>query len=104
MPSWWTAGEEYERAGEVLSMYLCTSCHLNATLSLPPSPRHPDPHSRPAASSLCFSLNQPEKALLFWNHSTPAAVLSPSAHILGAPLEEGHKLYEDLQSTYLDYI
>ena len=90
--------------GEVLSLYLCMSRHLNAIDSVPPPPRHPDPRSRPAASSLRSSLNQPEEVLLFWYNSTPATVLSPSAHILGAPLEEGHKLYEDLQSVYLDYI
>ena len=67
-----------------------------------PTPRHPDPHCRPAASSLCSSLNQPESLLLLWDQSTPAP--SPFAHILGAPLEEGHKLYGDLQSIYQDYI
>ena len=80
-------------------------CHCSLDLTAfphPLAPRHPDPHCRPAASSLCSSLNQPEADLLFWDQSTPTH--SPSAHILGAPLEEGHKLYGELQSIYQDYI
>ena len=77
-------------------------CSLHFTTFLHPAPRHPEPPCRPAASTLCSSLNQPKADLLFWDQSTPAP--SPSAHILGAPLEEGHKLYGELQSIYQDYI
>ena len=104
MPSWWTAGEERGRGKVIMSEVsecFCTHC-VYIYYDPHPVSRHPDPHCRPAASSLCSSLNQPESLLLLWDQSTP--VPSPSAHILGAPLEEGHKLYGDLQSIYQDYI
>ena len=94
---WWGEGEGWDGRGGVKGCY----CSHFMTFLHPP-PRHPDPHYRPPASSLCSSLKQPEPLLLFWDQSTPAP--SPSSHVLGAPLEEGHKMYGELQSIYQDYI
>ena len=102
MPSWWTLLVSVEGMGDS-TFAQATISHCNSALYPHSHPlRHPDPHYRPAASTLCSSLNKPEAVLLFWDMSAPPP--SPTAHILGAPLEEGHKLYEDLQSTYLYYI
>lgn len=61
-------------------------------------PRHPDHHSRPTFEDLTHELSRDTEALLSWSEQDRA--ISPTAFVLGAPLEEGRHLYQELQQKY----
>lgn len=60
------------------------------------NPVHP---SRPSFSTICSRyLKQSSSSILYW--APEDEVLSPAVGVSGAPLEEAHKLYLDLQEKY----
>ena len=61
-------------------------------------PRHPEHHSRPTFEDITGKLAGDPEVILSWSEADKAA--SPKAVALGAPLEEGQLLYEDLQQMY----
>lgn len=73
--------------------------------------RHPEGSCRPTFSEVLDSLLQPESELLYWKAimtegqlaegSQQSSSSSAEAAILGAPLENGEKLYPELQRTYM---
>ena len=60
--------------------------------------RNPEADRRPAFKEVSDSLSSDEAALLVWKEEDQN--VSPQAAVLGAPLEEGMKLYPELQNTY----
>ena len=59
--------------------------------------RSPDNHSRPTFEDLTRELARDPEALLSWSKDKTA---SSQATTLGAPLEEGRHLYQELQEKY----
>ena len=62
------------------------------------NPRNPDHHSRPTFEGITNHLARDREALLSWSEEDRTA--SPNAAVLGAPLEEGLHLYQELQEKY----
>ena len=60
--------------------------------------RNPDHHQRVSFSALAAQLSENPTSLLAWTEGDQAT--APQANILGAPLEEGAALYQDLQMLY----
>ena len=60
--------------------------------------RNPDHHSRSTFEDLTSDLTRDPEALLSWREEDKT--VSPKAAVLGAPLEEGKHLYQDLQEKY----
>lgn len=60
--------------------------------------RHPDYHSRPTFEDLTRELDRDPEALLSWSDQDNTA--SSKAIVLGAPLEAGKQLYQELQEMY----
>lgn len=60
--------------------------------------RHPDHHSRPTFEDLTGELAKDPEGLLSWREEDKAVSLK--AVTLGAPLEEGRHLYQELQEMY----
>ena len=56
---------------------------------------------RPKFCDTVVSLQQPDFKLLKWNDSDTTNCQSEKAKIIGAALEEGYCLYEDLQMAYV---
>lgn len=61
--------------------------------------RHPTAADRPKFDTITKEQGQSPESLLKWTVRDKAAHLSATQ--LGAELEIGHKLYQDLQNTYL---
>ena len=68
---------------------------LNPLLKIP---RNPESHSRPTFEGLARELARNPEALLSWSEQDKAA--SSKAVVLGAALEEGKPLYQELQQKY----
>ena len=65
----------------------------------PPFPcRHPDHHSRVSFTEVVQSLNYDQRSLL--KVDPRDKIGTPLSLTLGAPLEHGQELHEDLQDTY----
>ena len=62
------------------------------------TPRNPENHSRPTFQDLTHELARDPEALLSWSEQDKAA--SSKAVVLGAALEEGKHLYQELQQKY----
>ena len=60
--------------------------------------RHPDYHQRVSFDDLTAQLAENPDSLLAWTEEDRAT--APQASVLGAPLEEGTALYQDLQKMY----
>ena len=60
--------------------------------------RNPDHHSRPTFEDLARELYRDSEALLSWSQQDKET--SSKASVLGAPLEKGKHLYQDLQNKY----
>ena len=60
--------------------------------------RNPEADGRPAFKEVSDSLSSDEAGLLVWKEEDEH--VSPQAAALGAPLEEGMKLYPELQNTH----
>jgi len=63
--------------------------------------RHPTPRSRPTSGSIVETLWKSDRALLTNSVQVKDDDLSQSM-MLGAPLDEGSKLYLDLQQRYIE--
>lgn len=59
---------------------------------------NPDHSKRPTFSKICSYIDQSESILLHWSEMDLS--ISPLAHVLGVPLDEGKGLYKDLQGVY----
>jgi hypothetical protein len=62
--------------------------------------RNPDANERPAIQDVMMPLQKPDFQILRWE-SEDASSSAAEATILGALLQDGFHLYEDLQKTYL---
>ena len=62
------------------------------------STRNPDHKKRSEMSEILTEFLTQRNALMLWN--TEDKSVSPQADVLGAPLEEGKNLYQDLQLCY----
>lgn len=60
--------------------------------------RNPDYHQRVSFDNLTARLSENPASLLAWTEEDQAS--APQANVLGAPLEEGAALYQDLQKLY----
>ena len=60
--------------------------------------RNPDHHSRPTFEDITRELATDPEALLSWSQQDKAT--ASKASVLGAPLEEGKHLYQELQNKY----
>ena len=102
MPSWWTAGEgKLEMTCMSMSLYICITLGVSPVLKQllwfpPASNRNPDHGARPSAKHIAKELSGPQLRLAL-SEDTPSAL---PACTLGAPLEEGRELYQDLQTKY----
>ena len=83
-----------------MSLYICISLGVSLVpkqlLWSPPSNRNPDHGARPPAKHIAKELSGPQLKLAL-SEDTPSAL---PACTLGAPLEEGRGLYQDLQTKY----
>ena len=61
--------------------------------------RHPTTAGRPLFEQLRLSLSQPDSALLSWSEEDIA--VHPQAAVLGAPLDAGKHLFEELKTVYI---
>ena len=69
--------------------------------------RHPNKNLRPSFSDVHTSLSDHTlslgmKASQAEAEGSDEPLLHPQAHIIGAPLEAGKKLFNDLQNTYIN--
>ncbi len=70
----------------------CLFCHFH---------RNPEHQYRPKFGEISSQLRAPATKLLYW--SAQDSKLSEGAAVLGASLEEGYKLHEDLREKYKQY-
>ena len=71
-------------------MYMCTVMYWNLL-------RHPDAHQRPTFNDLLYKLQTNASTLLRWEEKDNTG---PEAATLGAPLQYGATLHQDLQQRY----
>ena len=62
--------------------------------------RNPEAASRPKFCDFIIELQRPDFKILKWSENDKA-ISSEKAMTLGAPIEEGASLFEDLQYTYM---
>lgn len=60
--------------------------------------RNPEQSKRASFEEVSETLMMEDEKLLSWSEVVPEA--TPGAKQIGAPLENGHNLYIDLQNTY----
>ena len=62
--------------------------------------RHPKPSERPSFDSLVATLSQSDRQLLLWIEENKN-VNDTKSMMLGAPLEAGFALHDELQEIYI---
>ena len=78
-------------------MFMLGSVHTQVTL-FPLSVRNPEATERPKFTKLMTAFLSNPSLLLKWTEKDLS--VSPQASMLGAPLEEGRDLYQNLQFKY----
>ena len=68
-------------------------------LALPYIFRNPEHNTRPTFEDITLDLARDPVVLLSWSQQDKET--SSKAAVLGAPLEEGRHLYQDLQNKYM---
>ena len=86
---------------------LCTPIKVLQLLCIVTSYRHPNKNLRPSFSDLHTSLSDHTLSLGMKESQVEAEesdqpLLHPQAHNIGAPLEAGKELYDDLQNIYIN--